>query len=440
MKKKLLLLSSLILLTSCNDFTEKNLEVSTAPDEGISSADLLLGQTDLINAGEFSVEKMLANTGTFVVAPLITKLDKEVAELSAGIDQYCSTIKVFPTVTSEQLSALRKPLQDSWKKAMLTYHTLEVMNFGPAKAVTSTAMSSIYSFDREDKCQIDRTLLLAQRNRFPRFEVIDNYNVRGLDSIEPLIFADPNKSRCQKVNPRLQAFFDLPLIEKENVSCKLMSHLMKDITLKAQELEKSWSVRGGNYTASMLKGTAGTSVEVTNEISQALFVMDTLIKDIKTSYPAGFEVRIEEEITKCPDATCPRATEHLYADMALESLQASFKGFKYLFSGDNPETQAKGYGLDDLLISRGFATIAKNLKTNIDLAIENIEKNKGQSLQEMLKGVDATACEQTYSEDRKVEACALVWDIRKVTDILKNDYLVALAELSAPRQASGDND
>jgi hypothetical protein len=215
---------------------------------------------------------------------------------------------------------------------------------------------------------------------------------------------------------------------------------MKDITLKSSQLESAWSVRGANYTASMLRGEVGTNLEVTNKISQALFKMDTLIKDIKTAYPAGFEVRIDEQITKCPQATCPRATEHLYADMALESLVASFTGFKVLFTGTNVVSGVNGYGLDDLLVSRGFAGIAKSLTENIDLAIAKIEKLEGQSFKKLLENVDQTACEQTTSDNRLVEACALIWDIRKVTDILKNDYLVALAELSAPRQASGDND
>ena len=439
--KNALFLICLLFLASCDDFTEKNLETKTSgSDQLVNTADLLLGQTDLINSGEFSIEKLLANTGNFVVGPLTTKLDNQISKLDTGINQYCATIAILDDATEEQVLSLRAPLQESWKEAMLTYHQLEVMNFGPAKSATSTSMLSIYSFDGEDKCQIDRTLLQVERSRFPRFEVIDNYNVRGLDSIEPLIFADPKKSRCQKVNPRIQAWFDKPLIQKERTVCKLMTHLMKDISLKSSQLEKAWSVRGGNYTASMLKGTVGTSLEVTNKISQALFVMDTLIKDIKTSYPAGFEVRIEEENRKCPQASCPRASEHLYADMALASLQASFIGFKNLFSGTNPETGFNGYGLDDLLVSRGFTSISKSLITDIDIAIANIEKIKSQSFQDLLSGIDATACEQTTSENRKVEACALVWDIRKVTDVLKNEYLVALAELSAPRQARGDND
>jgi len=438
--KKVILLSSLFILFSCDDFTEKNLDTVTPANNVVNNADLLLGQTDQINSGSFSTEKLLANTGVFVVGPLIAQLDREISTLDTGINQYCATLTVLPNVTLDQLNAFRKPLQESWKKAMLTFHSLEVMKFGPAAEVSSTSMDSIYTFDGVDKCRVDIALLQAERNRLPRFSVIDNYNTRGLDSIEPLLFADPNKSRCDRVNPRVKAWFEKPLIEKEKTVCRYMTHLMSDITLKSSQLEKAWSVRGANYTSSMLKGTVGTSLEVTNKISQALFAMDTVIKDIKTSYPAGFEVRIEEQITKCPDATCPQATEHLYADMAFESLLASYKGFKYLFAGISAETGFNGYGIDDLLISRGFETIAKNILSNIDLAISKIEELKTSSFKTMLIDVDPTACEQTTAQDRKVEACALVWDIRKVTDILKNDYLVALAELSAPRQATGDND
>ncbi len=438
--KKILLLTSLLTLSACNDFTQKNLVTNTAEEAVVNSSELLLGQTSLINSGDFTIEKLLANTGTFIIGPLSTELNDQISNLNAGITQYCSTLAALPFVTKDQVTSFRKPLQDSWKEAMLTFHKLELMNFGPAQSASSTSMQSIYSFDGKDKCRVDIALLQVERNRLPVFEVIDNYNVRGLDTIEPLLFGDPNKGRCQRENPRITTWFKKPLLEREQASCKLMTHLMKDISLKSSQLENAWSPRVGNYTASMLNGSAGTSIEVVNQISQSLFTMDTLIKDVKTSYPAGFEVRIDEVVTKCPDSTCPRATEHLYADMALESLQASLEGFKLIFTGTHAQTGVNGYGLDDLLKSRDFATIAEQLSKNIDTAIANIEKIKDQSLRDMLTNVDPTGCQQTTAENRKVEACALVWDIRKITDLLKNDYLVALAELSAPRQAVGDND
>lgn len=439
-----LILCAAGILTSCDDFTSKNLDVAQPTNEEIDNVDLLLSENSTINSGAFSLEKLIANTGSFVTGPLVEELAKETKELDQAINQHCSTLNILSDLDEDKLETLRAPIQENWKEAMSVYHKLAMMNYGPAAAITSTAMDSIYSFDGIEKCRMDVILLqidLTGESRLPRFDVINNYNVRGLDTLEPLFFAPANKSRCSRVNGRLTQWFQKPLLAREKQVCILAKHLSQDITAKASELQKAWSPQQGYYTAQMLRGAQGTPIELTNKISQALFFLDTNTKDIKLSYPAGFDVRVGDTLTKCPDASCPGSREHPYAEFGLEALESSLFGFKLLFEGISAQAGTNGLGFDDLLRDREHSDLAKNISTNLDLILENVRSlKKTTTLKEALENIDPTKCEQTTSENRLEEVCALVWDIRKVTDLLKNDYLNALQELSAPRQAQGDND
>lgn len=435
----------LITLLSCDDFTQKNLDVAAPTSkQEVNNADLLLTDTARINSGEFTLEKLLANTGTFVTEPLIQKLNQNIEDLNQSINQYCGSLDAFSDITKEQVETLRIPIQENWKKSMRTFHQLEMMAFGPATEITNNTMESLYSFDGEEKCRLDAQLFqlsLRGPSRLPQLDVINNYNIRGLDSLEPLFFADPNKSRCSRVNPRIAKWFEGPLLNREKTVCTYSKHILSDMVKKANDLAKRWSPLQGHYTAAMLNGSAGSPLEIVNTISQAMFFLDTNTKDIKIAYPAGFEVRIDGTITKCPDNSCPDKAEHPYSDFGFDAIESSVEGFRYLFFGINSQTNFDGNGFDDLLINREFKELSDTLRANTDTLLNNIRSLKKETtLREALKNIDPAKCESTTSENRLEEVCAIVWDIRKVTDLLKNEYLSALQELSAPRQAQGDND
>lgn len=445
MKKLILTSLALTTLISCEDFTQKNIDQATPPvNQEANSVDLLLSETSRINSGEFSIEKLIANTGSFVVEPLVGELNQNIGKLSQSINQYCGSLSAFTELSKEQVETLRRPIQESWKDAMATYHKLDMMKFGPVDDGSDTTMDSLYTFDASTRCAVDTQLfLLSLRGpgRLPSMDMINNYNIRGLDTLEPLFFADPNQTRCVRVNPRVAKWFEKPLLEREKTVCTYSKHLLSDIVKKADELAKKWSPQQGHYTATMLRGNAGSPLEVTNAISQALFHVYKSTSDLKLAYPAGFEIRVNGSLTKCPDTSCPKNSEHLYADFGFEAIEASLEGFRHLFFGINPRSGLNGNGFDDLLRSREFDAIADQMKANVDTFLKNLRALKKETtLSEALKNIDRTKCEASTSEDRQEEVCALVWDLRKVTDLLKNEYLSALQEFSAPAQAQGDND
>ena len=444
MKKVKILILTSILLTSCEDFTQKNLDVAVAPVKELDNIDLLLSETSRINSGSFTIEKFLANTGSFVTQPLVERMANELDSFNQSVNQYCLGVEVLTELSLEQLKKLREPVQENWKKAMSSYHQLSMMSYGPAALASSTVMNSLYTFDGEEKCRVDFELYKLSTGgitRLPRTDVINNYNVRGLDALEPLFFGDPNKSRCSRPNSRIVEWFKTPLLSREKTACTYAKHLLKDIQKKGRELAKLWSPNEGHYTATMLRGGAGSPIELTNSIGQGLFLLDTNTKDVKLAYPAGFEVRIDGTVTKCPESVCPKKREHLYADFSLEAIESSLVGFRLLFLGINPQTGVNGFGFDDLLRSRDHGDVAEKMSSALENVLKSVRSFKeSTSLALALENLDPVKCEQTTADNRLEEACALVWDIREVTNLLKNEYLSALQELSAPGQAQGDAD
>lgn len=432
----------LLLLISCNDFTDRN----AIPEKHVQvlAGQSLLENIENINQGEFTPEKLIANTGIYVVAPTVEKLNSNIQRLNQSYRQYCSALKLFKNENYDlaKHQNLLSPLKDSWKESMTSFHLFAAMNIGPTAEDTVGPLTSIYSFDQVDKCRLDQAIVLYDlRKQLPRFDVINNFNVRGLDSIERLLFGDQENSICSRVNARMQAYYAKPLLEKAKTSCEFGQHLFTDIVSSSKYIANKWSLNAGFYTQKMLSGSEGNPIDVVNKISQALFYLDTETKDVKLAYPAGFEVKVGDTVKKCVAEKCAESREHTYSDFSLEAAFHALLGFKYLFFGINPETGENGMGLDDLLISRGHKDVADDIANNLEevlIRIKNLAENK--SFSKMLNNVDPDKCDDTTSEDRLVEACALVWDVRKVTNILKNEYLAALVEFNAPKRAQGDND
>lgn len=423
---------TLFLLASCNDFTERN-EIPKSNFSGTATYD-----------GTFTTERLIGNLGAYIITPSVEELDENIQELNANYNSFCDSLNDYENESfdSQTFATLSESVKESWKAATRSYHIFSTMNVGPTANESSAILDSIYTFDRQDKCRLDQAVVLYDlRSRLPRFDVIDNYNVRGLDSLERFIFGDQTQSVCARANSRLNKYFEKPLLERSKINCVFGKHLLSDITSQSNVLRKTWSTTEGHFTKKLLDGSEGTATEVVNKISQALFFLDTDTKDKKLAYPAGFEVNIDNQVQKCIEASCPENREHPYAEFSLEAILASVEGFKSLFFGINLSNGIKGYGLDDLLISRGHQDIADEIRVNLDNLIKRLEFNiQSTNLKSLLDEVTINDCEASSTNKRINEACSLVWDIRKVTDILKNEYLAALSEFNAPKQAQGDND
>ncbi len=443
-------LLSLLFLSSCNEFSDRNIDQNQAKSVAVENTnEQLLGNLEKINEGEFSREKMIANVGTFVMSPTVQSLKDEFTQFSVSYNQFCQTIEVLPELKLETLKQLRIPVQKHWKKSMTWYHRLAAMNFGPGKDVTSTAMNSIYSYDSGSKCTVENsTYNLVVNNKKIEFFKIDNYAKRGMGSIEHLIFSDPTSSACPNSymkdrNPDRVEFgdwFRLGLHQRQKDFCQYNKFLLADIAKKVDELYRAWSPNDGHFTSSMLVGEK-SSIEWLNDMTAALFTLDTVTKDQKLTFPAGLDVMINGQNENCGSESCPNLVEHKFSGFSLNALLASLEGFRALFFGINPVNGQNGMGYDDFLIFRDQVEMVNQVdKATLALINKVRELSKTTTLKEMLTGVNKLDCLSSTSEERKVEACALIADIRVITNFLKFELTNALQEVSVPKEASGDND
>lgn len=435
--RKLVLLIFIFSLMSCGESVDKSSDTKPVVDESIyDEKGQLKTDVSLINQGKFTQEKLIANIGLGLVIPTTAQFAKDTRALKEANEQFCENLANSSEISKEQVEFLKLGVQSAWKNAMGTYHKLELLNFGPVAEETSNFYDAVYTFSDASKCVIDRRVqTYASRGRLPDLNLTDNYTERGLDALEPLLFDDMNKSRCRRVNSRLQAWFDKNIQERQLDVCGYTKHLIADIDLKAKELAKRWSLTGENYLVDILRNEKlGTKLQAINKISRSLFELDSLRK-IKLAYPAGFKTKIGNQVKQCSQDSCPEKAEHLFAKMSVESLLFNLETFKDLFMGK------EGFGFDDFLKQEGYEDLANDFESAINNIIAKFKGMQGKTtIAELTAGISRDECEASTTINRKVEACALMADIKVITDLLKNEYLLALKDLSAPRETQGDTD
>ena len=127
--------------------------------------------------------------------------------------------------------------------------------------------------------------------------------------------------------------------------------------------------------------------------------------------------------------------------MSIEAIVSNLEGFYFAFNGIDPITGVNGMGMDDYLSSQNHQSIAQAMNNAINNARKRFSAHVGKnSLYELSLDVSKNLCDASTSENRIVEICALYQDLRAITNILKNDYILALRDISAPSQSQGDMD
>lgn len=444
MNKVLVFLTTLLLASCGDDFTERN-----APKGGGSGPILgsnntqFLTSPELVNSGEFTLTKMIANVGSLVTAPLVEEFTDSIKELTESIGEHCQTIQNQSTFSKEEWENSRLVLREKWHKSMDLYHQWEMMNYGPSNPEDSPIGGLVYSYDQEVKCSLDRELVKISRSgRLPNFAgTVENKNIRGLDSLGPLFFSDPDKSRCARPRGAIQAWFSSPLIEREKGTCLYMNHVMEDVMKQTGELKKFWDKDQNYYPLKMVSGVLGSEIQVINKVSQALFYLDTEHKDRRLAWPLGIEVMVGGKKDSCKK-NCGQKTQHLYSDSALRSLKNSLLGFKHLFMGITHKEKTDGFGIDDLLRQRGHESVAQSMQVQIEDILSYIEslKQKKSSFRVLVESTSQGTCENSNANDTNNPGCALYWKVKGLNDSLKGEYLLALNDLNAPRSAQGDGD
>lgn len=358
-----------------------------------------------LSGNGFDCQSMLQDIKAASLAK-VTALDIALIDLSEDVDAYCA---------DTTNSGLQVTAQTTFKATMAITQQLEVMQFGP----TAEVRDDFYAWPANSLCRIDDQIATAAN---ADFSVIDQ-NARGLTAVEYLLFEDDVAVQCQdvlSVPTWLQATPNAA--DRKIARCDYAKRIVDDLEIRASDLKSS--LIGYDFTSDFV-----TLQQAANAISDALFYVDTQTKDAKIKEPLN--------VTSSVDVAFNTAQlESQFANISKENIINNLEGTKIIIQA----------GIDDYLIAKGQQTLASNMVTAIDGALANLADIDGNLNAALTSGTTSSdqctnlGTSGSYDVNVDLEAlCALQWNIKTFTDLLKQDFVLALS-FSTPATADGDND
>jgi hypothetical protein len=191
---------------------------------------------------------------------------------------------------------------------------------------------------------------------------------------------------------------------------------------RALALMAAWEAGQGNFVGELASAGNGSTVYATdhaalNALSDALFYLDTVTKDVKLAVPAG--------LSDCAEVVCPEALESTYAGFSKEEVRNNLLGFAAAFHG-GPRDDGEALGFDDWLAAVGAGDLATRMGDDIEAALTAVDAIEEDDLADAL-----------MSDRSSVEG--LYFAVKAITDNLKSQFITVL-DLEIPKSAEGDND
>lgn len=316
-------------------------------------------------------------------------------------------------------------VRNAWLTVMGDWQKAELMQVGPAGSAERRIggmdyRDRIYSFPVVNSCRVDQELV---RNAFVDADWVDGaqFNVRGLDAIEYLLFGLGTENTCPSVSGinRNGDWTTLQNTPDELISRRTAYVLVlaEAIANDADALVTAWQNTEGNFGYAFVNATApfGSEKETLDQVFAGLFYTDKFIKDLKLGKPAGIT-------DDCESDTCVGSVESKWSASSKTNLINNLMGLKLLYSGGEDDAS---YGFDDLLVEEGAVELSDRMSEKIDAAIEAVD------------AIDSSVEAQLTSDAETVRNSHAA--IRTITDDLKTQFVTVL-NLSVPQEGAGDND
>lgn len=393
------------------------------------------GEADTGSGGEDDVSFVL-DTGDAGDAEPVVFTRRALLEHLAGV--ILETYRVFAAEAADLEAAAaawaaapadetaRAAAQDAWIAAMTTWQRAEVFQLGPAGLCCDVLgaqdiRDEIYSWPLVNACRVDQETAegaFADPTAFAQ----EPPNVRGLDTLEYLLFHDTFENDCAP-NASLNAAGTWAALSEADIRearANYAATVAADVRSHADRLRAAWEPDGGNFFGELANAGEATvydSVQAAfNALSDALFYVEKDVKDIKVAVPAGLSV-------DCDGETCPQSVESPWARHSLAHVVANLEGMRLIYLGGAPGEIALGF--DDYLVAVGEPELSQEMTAAITAAIaaaEVLGPDMVAALTDDLQGV------------RDLHEA-----LRAVADLLKTQF-VSVLDLELPQRAEGDND
>lgn len=361
----------------------------------------------------FDRAALVANLADRVFYPAVQSFDEEADRLVAAIDAACAALG------GAEEAARRADAQAAWKAAMSVWQRIEVMQLGPVAMDSGALHDAIYSWPTSSSCAVDQEVM-AYRNDPANYDLSTKLvNRRGLDALEYVLFAPSLATTCPSLSapPGWDALSDA---EKRAARCAWARVAATEVAAKSQVLVDAWAPDRGDFLGAF-RGAGGpgspfsTAQAALNAVSDAMFYLDTDVKDMKLAEPAGIAPN-----SLCPiGEPCPALVESPWAPHSKENLIENVRAFEALFKG------ADGIGFDDFLAALGAADVSARMEADLQAAQAAMDAIPGALADAIVSAPDAVAAAHAA--------------VKKVTDLLKSQFIAVLG-LEIPMDAATDND
>lgn len=276
--------------------------------------------------------EVLSSITNNVIMPELNTLSEVISSFNTVVVAFVNT----PNVTNLENA------QEAWKDAQAAWQKTISFQFGPA----------------------DENLLLSKINYYPnRPDTIETYlsseteitteNIsvigatkRGLPVIEYLLFSE-TLSNTELVTSFTES-------ERKTLYLKLLSNQIKtDINT----IVDAWNEDNGNYKSTFVNSSTGMN-SLINEIVSTIEVL----KGTRVGKPLGKSNGGEIQ---------PSEVESPLSKNSLSNIKNTLIGMKNLYKSEF--NSVNNYGLDDYVISRGYATLNDDIETQFDTVLTQVD-------------------------------------------------------------------
>lgn len=363
---------------------------------------------------DFDRAAMLAHLAEHVLLPIQEAFAARAAELPAAIRAHCEALDAGqPAQTLASAHAAVNASIDAWEAA-------EALMVGPAAMDHAKLRNEIYAWPLLSPCELDRDTASQWGNPASYDVSVELVNARSLTAIEYLLFPTSTAHSCVTAPTGWDALAaDLP-----RARCRLAVAIATDVAARGAELRTAWRADGGNYVGELANaGTSASTIksaqEGVNRISDGMFFVDKILKDMKLAESAGIAVNACQTV----QTPCEREVELRFSDRATFALRINLRALREGLTGTTPTKD--GPAFDDFMRALGQPELADRMVAKLDAAIVSANALPDSFL---------TALTTDYA--KVVAAHATV---REFTDDLKSQFLTVLA-LEIPNDVAADND
>lgn len=256
--------------------------------------------------------------------------------------------------------------RSAWRLAMGQWQQAELFSFGPAAPTFAPGGqglgSQIYAFP-STRCQVDIQLVSQTYKRADFASSL--VGGRGLGALEYLLFNTATTNTCMaslEINSK-GTWAALTADELARRRADYADVVAKDVLLRSRTLVAAWE--GGGFRQQLVTAGAGSKVfnsaqEALNSISNAIFYLDSEVKDDKLGKPVGLHM-------SCSAAACPASLESAYARESTVNVVNNLLGAQRLLVGCGAD--GTGLGFDDWLVGVGRTDLADALRASLTKAL-----------------------------------------------------------------------